>query len=221
MTPLHVTTNDLVERALRDGFLDHGTAARAVDATLGAFGVCLARDEARALAGALSHRLAGLVEGADRRADGDVGAFFARVSEREGVPVGLAREHASIVLRALGVGLDPALRARLSRVLPEELAAMLAPRAPSTPPAHPHPSHAPPLTTLASGRPGSHHPMSASKPPAAHQHSVVAATNPHGDSKLSSAHGLTQEQLRESLATGTALRGRPISEAKDEGTKGS
>lgn len=222
MTAQHTSTNDLVERTLHDGFRDRAAAAHAVDATLRAFGVCLARDEARALAASLSHRLAGLVDVTDARADGDVEAFFARVSAREGVPLGLAREHASIVLRALSLGLDPPLRARLARALPEDLAALLSPRAPSAAhPAHAPARHAPPLTTLASGRPGSHHPVSESKVPAAQTHSVARAENPHDDSKLSSARGLTQEQLHASLATGGVRSGRPISEAKDEGTKGS
>lgn len=215
MTPQPISTNDLVARAQRDGLPDPETAARAVDATLAALAECLSHDEALALGAALSHRLAHRVTDADHRADGDPVAFFARVSAREGVAVGAAREHASVVLRALATGLDPGLRARLARALPEALAAMLAPRGASVTSPHATVSHAPPLTTLASGRPGSHHPVSEARPAAAQAHSVVAEANPHGDSKLSSAQGLTQEQLDASLSRAKGLRARPISEARD------
>ncbi len=216
MASHHTTTNDLVDRALRDGMRDHAAAARAVDATLGAFAGCLSRDEALALASALSRRLAEVVERSEARADGDAGAFFARVRDREGVPLGLAREHAAIVLRALAEGIDPALHARLSRSLPADLAALLSPRASVEPPERSRPSPAPPLTTLASGRPGYRHPIDEARPSTAQAHSVADEANPHADTKLSSARGLTQDQLRESLATGAGTRGRPISEARDE-----
>ncbi|MFO0652230.1 MAG: hypothetical protein U0326_38785 [Polyangiales bacterium] len=58
--------------------------------------------------------------------------------------------------------------------------------------------------------------MSESAPPAAQTHSVVREENPHGDSKVSSAAGLTQEQLHASLATGREPKpDRAVSDAND------
>jgi hypothetical protein len=56
--------------------------------------------------------------------------------------------------------------------------------------------------TLASGRPGSRHPISDARPNRAHAHSVARSDNPHGDTKLSSSHGFTQERENETLADG-------------------
>lgn len=55
---------------------------------------------------------------------------------------------------------------------------------------------------LASGRPGSRHPLSEAKPNGGQSNSVVESTNPHGDTKLSSSKGLTQEREKEDLAEG-------------------
>jgi hypothetical protein len=66
--------------------------------------------------------------------------------------------------------------------------------------------------TLAEGRPGSHHPLSEARPERAHSHSVVRADNPHGDTKLSSAVGFTQEREQETLAAGHPGSDRPLSE---------
>jgi len=85
-----------------------------------------------------------------------------------------------------------------------------------------HPTPSPPLRaprgTLASGRPGSGrplseaapgstHPLHSARPAAAHQESVQSS-NPHGDTKLSSAHGTTQEREHETLAEGRSERTR-------------
>ena len=55
--------------------------------------------------------------------------------------------------------------------------------------------------TLATGKPGAEHPLNESRPHAAQAHSVVREKNPHADTELSSASGMTQERLDESLAT--------------------
>lgn len=54
---------------------------------------------------------------------------------------------------------------------------------------------------LSEARPGSRHPVSEAAPKDAQQHSV-AEDNPHGDTKLSSTDGLTQEREHETLAEG-------------------
>jgi hypothetical protein len=68
--------------------------------------------------------------------------------------------------------------------------------------------------TLAEGRPGSRHPLSEARSDRSQSESVVATENPHADTKLSSAHGLTQEREGESLATGHSGSDRPLDEGR-------
>ena len=49
----------------------------------------------------------------------------------------------------------------------------------------------------------------------AHRDSVAANEDPHGDTKLSSTSGLTQERLHETLATAKPDTHRIIGESKD------
>lgn len=55
--------------------------------------------------------------------------------------------------------------------------------------------------TLATGRPGSSHPISESHP-TGQQAGSVAEANPHGGAKLSSSPGMTQERRHETFAEG-------------------
>jgi hypothetical protein len=72
------------------------------------------------------------------------------------------------------------------------------------------------LTTLATGRPGSRHPLSESPPPAGHTHSAARSDDPHAETKLSSARGLTQERHDESLSTGRPPQpAHPVSGTSD------
>ena len=216
MRPSNVTLADLVDRAMRDGFTQRDEATHAVESVLAAFAGCFAPSDAATLAGCLSHRLAHIVTEAPHGPDDDAEVFFARVRAREGVTAPLAREHVWITLRALAESLDPVIQARLSRALSPALAEMFAPRGRVAPRVNEAHRDAPSLHTLASGRPGSLHPVSESAPPAAQTHSVVREENPHGDSKVSSAAGLTQEQLHASLATGREPKpDRAVSDAND------
>jgi len=63
--------------------------------------------------------------------------------------------------------------------------------------------------TLAEGRPGSHHPLGDYRAPGG-QPDSIAASNPHGDSKLSSSPGATQEREHETLAEGHPGSSRPL-----------
>lgn len=56
--------------------------------------------------------------------------------------------------------------------------------------------------TLASGKPGSKHPLSGAKPDRAQSNSVARSRNPHEETKLSSTKGTTQEREKEDLAEG-------------------
>jgi hypothetical protein len=65
---------------------------------------------------------------------------------------------------------------------------------------------------LAEGRPGGSQPLASGDPRyLAHRHSVARSDDPHGDTKLSSAHGLRQEQTEHTLALGRPGSSRPIS----------
>jgi hypothetical protein len=68
--------------------------------------------------------------------------------------------------------------------------------------------------TLATGRPGSQHPVSEAHPETAQERSVVNAENPHAETKLSSSRGTTQERRAETLATGAPGSHRPLHSAK-------
>jgi hypothetical protein len=57
--------------------------------------------------------------------------------------------------------------------------------------------------------------MSESAPHSAQSHSVVCEANPHGETKISSARGMTQERLDESLATAHPDEHRTIAKASD------
>jgi hypothetical protein len=136
--------------------------------------------------------------------DGDFSAsdFYERSRRRIRATPGRTREAIEVVLRVLGDQLDEARRDRLIRTLPPDVGRHLAPLELGEPPPYGSKSPAHVLTTLAAGRPGSRHPLSESSPPAGHAHSVAKNGEPHAETKLSSAHGLTQERHDESLATG-------------------
>jgi uncharacterized protein (DUF2267 family) len=98
----------------------------------------------------------------------------------------LAEELSSEALRALRTSV-PAPIAELLEVEPLPLATGIASSRPDS---------------LASGRPGSHHPLAEARPRDRIQSDSVVASNPHEDSKLSSARGTTQEREHETLAEG-------------------
>jgi uncharacterized protein (DUF2267 family) len=142
--------------------------------------------------------------------------FFDHVQRREATNRGYAREHAEVVCKLLGALMDENDRARLVRDLDPDLGALFVPtpRAYAPPPPHGRRSGGP-AHTLASARPGSLHPLSEARPPGAQTHSVVNEDNPHGETKLSSAHGTTQERLERSLAEARPDSARTIAEASD------
>jgi uncharacterized protein (DUF2267 family) len=178
---------DFIE-GLRDsgGFASRAAAEAAARATLEALVARLLPAEREWLTAALPERLAaGLGTG---RGGGpiDVDAIVKEVATREGVTAGTAKEHVEVVLAAVAARLDGEARAHLERALPPGLLAPLPVAA--APPAEP-PARAPTEShTLASGRPGSEHPLSESRPQGAQANSV-ADENPHGDTKLSSSRG--------------------------------
>jgi uncharacterized protein (DUF2267 family) len=197
------------------GFSDVRQAERAIRATLATLGGQLPARERNAFANALPATFRASL-GEDGYRALDRGEFYQLVGLREGVSLGFAREHAQVVCRVLGEQLPPDLCGAISQLLPESVADLFQQRPRSTPPPPPHPvphggeQH----HTLATGKPGSRHPISEARPPGAHSHSV-AEENPHGDTKLSSSEGMTQERLDDSLATAHPSPRRWISRASD------
>lgn len=192
----------LVSRvAAKIGGASASDARRAIAATLPVLAECLAPRDREALRASLGPSLAATIHVGPYSGAFDADELFARVMKREHVTGGFAREHAEVVLVELFASLAPELRAHLARELHPSVAALLEPPAAGAPP--PHERAAPPAFahTLAAGRQGSAHPLATAAPPGAQSHSVVREDNPHGDTKLSSTTGLTQERLDESLAT--------------------
>lgn len=217
----HVTSHEeLLARLAEAGLADRASAERALRLTLSVLGQRLTDDEALALCACLPEDLARIVEQSEY-SDYD-GAFDAvelydRVRRRAKQPAGVVHEQVNIVLAAIGRDLDDDVRRRLVRALPAPIGDMLVPRHLAPPPPHVAPSHAPPLSTLAGGRPGSRHPIAEAGPSRGQTHSVAANDDPHAETKLSSSRGLTQERMRESLATGhPPAPARPLADANEE-----
>lgn len=200
----------------RAGLGDERSARRATAATLEILGQHLPSNDREAVCRRAPVEVATVLR--RRHYDGDIEAdgFFELVSELEGVAIGFALEHAEVVCQVLAevVG-DEGRRHLTVNVLPS-LARLFEPRRRPTPvPPHVHEHQVPPGVghTLASGRPGSYRPISAAHG-TAHQESVVESNNPHGDVKISTAHGLSQERFHETLANGKPGSRRSLSDSK-------
>lgn len=189
-------------------------ALLAAEATFSALGERLHPQDISAVANVLPGRFARALHTRSWPGDFELEELFRRVARAEGVNLGFAREHVLSTCRALGEMLGDEARRTVQRSLPAPFAALFAPYDAEGAPA---PYHAPAGEhhTLATGRPGSTHTIAESRPPIAQSHSVVREKNPHADTKVSSAHGLTQERLDESLATARPDDHHTIAGSKD------
>ena len=177
----HVGTSDLV-----------GTR-QASEIVLGAFGARLSPADRASIASELPASLGAVIEHANTSVALPVEAQLGSL----GLTVGHAREVVASVCHVLGEHLSDDALGRLQRALPASLAAFVV-----------RPVDGAALVsgagtghTLAEGRPGSHAPVSEERADRTQQASITAA-NPHGDVKLSSAVGSTQEREHETLAEG-------------------
>lgn len=205
----------------RTGLATPELSRRAIQVTLGALRQRLVDDEAAALARELPEPFAQLMRGGAYDADFTVDDLYYRVREREGVPLGFAAEHAQAVCQVLAEEIDGETLARLRKHLSADYAALLEPRpverAPLEPERHLHDDNPPgDGPSLADGRLGSRRPLSEARPDdaRAHQHSVARSDDPHGDTRMSSSHGLTQERNDDTLASGKPGSSRPIHSAR-------
>lgn len=188
----------LAQVSERTGLPGPEEADRAARAVLGAVGERLSRQDLRVLAEDLPSRLTDMLRSGTPGQDFGLEELHARVAEREHVREGFAVEHTGTVCQVLAEALSSAALYRLRENLPAPLAALFSPRGPLERFERVHLE--PDRRTLADGRPGSRHPVSESRPERAHAHSVARSANPHGDTKLSSAAGLTQEREHTTLA---------------------
>ncbi|MBN1208953.1 MAG: DUF2267 domain-containing protein [Myxococcaceae bacterium] len=197
--------------AERAGLPGEEEAERTVRTVLGILCGRLTWPSLQSLAEDLPASLAESLRGVTPNQDFDLAELHARVARRANLGLGFAVEHTAVVCQAVAEALSPAALHRLREALPESMGALFTLPAPAERFEHIHldPSH----HTLAEGRPGSQHPLSESRPERAHTGSVVRADNPHADTKLSSAGGLTQEREQETLAAGRPGSSRPLSEA--------
>jgi uncharacterized protein (DUF2267 family) len=194
------------------GFAGRHEAMRAVRATVLAIGERLRDDERALLARDLPPSTHLALERCGYEGDFPLEQLYVRVARHEGVQLGFAVEHAKIVCRALGETLPGESLARLRREVGPAFAALFD-RLPPIPTIPRSTSTA--GSTLASGRDGSRHPLSESRYDRAHTESVVRSADPHGHSKLSGAHGTTQEQVGETLATGHSGARRTLADTKE------
>ena len=184
------------------------SAARAEHAThvvLAGIGSHLSATHRQLVAEELPPQLAGWL-------NESVGRTEAPIEERVLVPgmsAGQTRELVASVCRVLAEELSVDAQQALQVSLPPPVAAWLTPGAPaaSRPPSSDR------TDTLATGRPGSHHPVSESAAERRHGDSIAAA-NPHDDTKLSSAHGTTQERDETTLAEGRPGPARGIAKTR-------
>ena len=205
---------DLLGRISDLGGLKAPDASLAARATLAALGERIEYEKRSVITRELPDELATIFRARKYRGTFGLTEFFARVRSREKVSLGFAREHAEVVCRVLGELLSEAATHTLDRVLPEPFAALFRTPNPGESPADYRVARSARHHTLATGAPGSLHPVSESRPRDASGHSV-AERNPHGETKLSSATGLTQERLDQSLATAKPDERRKISGASD------
>lgn len=197
----------------RAGLKDRHLAEKAALATTTVLGERLPRIDVDAIADQLPERLGQALRAGDHRGEFDRAILFGRIAQLEGVPIGRAVEHATVVCQVIADTVDAEGRTHLTQHLPDDLAALFDydQARPYHPPAAGLQPHR--VRDLAHAEPGSRNPLSTGRPPA-HEHSVARADNPHDDSKLSSG-ATSQERHGETLSEGEPGSGKPISESTD------
>lgn len=195
-----MTRDELLSHvAERAGLPGLQEAERTVRVVLGVISEQLSWPTVQALAEDLPLPLCSNLRDGGSHQDFDLAELHSRVASREQVRLGFAVEHTAVVCQVLAEELSSGTLQRLHDALPEPIGALFSPREPGARFEHVHLD--PGRRTLAEGRPGSQHPLSKARPDRAQSHSVARETNPHGDTKLSSSTGFTQEREQETLAT--------------------
>lgn len=194
-----MSPSSLFARIAEHTGLDEASARALLDAALRALSQQLGAAAAEALAGELPGTLGEALRGVNHGHPANADALFTAVRRARRLRKSVAVEQVQVVCQALAEHLgSDALRA-LQRNLPEDVGELF------VVPPRPTPLQSPRLDrsrhTLAEGYGGGGRPLFASRPERAQSGSVVRSGNPHGDTKLSTATGLTQEREEETLAT--------------------
>lgn len=183
--------HELVGRVQRRGLPTAYDARRAIRATVAVLSERLDEGEARALASALPPVFESATRTTRHGEAFDTAELYDRVRRRESAQPGFARESVQVVARTLGELLPADVLVRITRRMPPSMCELFARPDVVEPPAH-LPAQG---TTLATGRPGSRHPLAESAPrTGAQMHSVVREANPHADRKLSSAGDVLEDR---------------------------
>ena len=180
---------------------------RACEVVLGALVAWLSAAERQLLLRELPASLGAVIEHADARLALPIEEHLVAL----GLTVGHAREVVASVCHVLGEHLSDDMLARLQRALPGSVAAFTVRPVPESTVTTSRAARR--YDTLSEGRPGSHAPVGEARADRTQQASV-AADNPHGDAKLSSARGSTQEREHETLAEGHPAT-HPIATSRD------
>jgi uncharacterized protein (DUF2267 family) len=205
----------------RAGMRDDAAARRAIEAALSVLGEHLparpALHAAEQLPGAVGAPLRRAEHGHPR----DLDEIYAEVARREDVELGFGLEHTQAVCWAVVEAVDaPTARAFLADLPGDLRDAVTVERPATTPPAPTSQREGDERRTLASARRGSENPVSEAGSEAsprgavAHADSVVRNTDPHGDTKLSSAGGKPEER-GEHLSEADPGSERPLSSSED------
>ena len=204
-----------VKLVREQGLVDELRARHALVATLEARGAYVPEPERDVLGLALPPKFAHALAARRFRGLGNAAALEKALMKSQHEKLGFAHEQVEIVCGALGELLPEEVAIRVEKALEPSIAALFqpVPRDVGEPPPY-ELAYSPEHHTLATGRPGSGHPIATSAPKSAQTESI-AAENPHGDTKLSTAHGETQEREEESLATSHPRTDREISESHD------
>jgi uncharacterized protein (DUF2267 family) len=208
------THAEIVDRVmLRSGLAERALVERALDATAEMLGEQLRGADVALIAAQLPSRLGGALQARAHRPGAPLEELYEHLSVVARVPFGEAMELAGAACEALGGALDAETRVLLCRRLPETWAALASERAPAAVPEHPRGTSPGQGHTLATGRPGSLHPLSEAHPREAQAESIARAENPHGERKLSSGRPDTAEQA---LANGRPGASASLADARDE-----
>jgi uncharacterized protein (DUF2267 family) len=193
----------------RAGLPDRRAASRTLAGVLEVLGEVLAASEAETVAEALPHRCGSILRGSRPRGARGVNELYEHVAQETGTPFGLARESARVACQVIARALDGERGAFLRERLPAEWSSLFA--APEQSPIA-EGAVSGRGRTLATGRPGSTHPLSEAHPPSGQAESVVMSDNPHADEKVSSAPG---PRFGHEIATSRDGSEVPLSEAHD------
>lgn len=126
---------------------------------------------------------------------------------------GIALELVQSALSVLAQRLEPDARAELRAAVSPEWAELLAdprPRSEHHPPG-PVPVELGQGDTLATGRPGARDNLAEGAPPVGQSQSVAAEDEPHADTSMATAHGISSERDEDTLSKGRPGSRHPVS----------